>query len=392
MKQFENIFRTLFTSFLGLLIGLATPAYAQDGIDYEQVDISLITCTPHEEVYSLYGHSAIRYHDRRTGLDAVFNYGVFNYAKPHFVLRFMFGLTDYELGIAPARGFCRYYDAWGSEVSEQVLNLTVDEKRRIKEALEKNALPQNRVYRYNFFYDNCATRPRDIIEQNVNGRIVYEERPDYTPSYREMIHKLTGDHRWAAFGNDLLLGFKADQPTTQRQQHFLPHNLAYDFGHATIVSDSSSRPLVLTKRVLVPAKQQEPMAGFPLSPKLTFILFLMVPCFIVWIWEIRHKRLTRTYDVVLMLLTGLAGVILTAMLFSQHPATSSNLQVLILNPLSLLYIYKVARGRRTPWFKICGACMVLCMIGSFFQDYAEGMEIVAFCLLFRCLVHIRHDK
>ena len=390
VKQLENIFRILLASFLGLLISLHTSTKAYADEDYSQVDISLITCTPHEEVYSLYGHTAIRFHDKKTGFDAVYNYGIFNYQKPFFVLRFMFGLTDYELGIAPTRGFCRYYYDWGSEVSEQVLNLTPAEKKQIKAALDLNARRENRIYRYNFFYNNCATRPRDIIEANIDGKIVYAERKDYEPSYREMIHEHTATHRWAAFGNDLLLGFKADMKTNQRQQHFLPKNLSYDFARAEIVSENGARPLIKAHNVLVPARQQKPMSGFPLSPTVTIIVFLLVPCAIIFYQEHKKRKIYKAFDVLLMLITGLMGLILALMFFSEHPATSTNLQVLLLNPLSLLYIYKVAKGRHTHWFKLNTAFIVLFLLGAFIQDYAEGMEIVALCLLSRCWIH-RHD-
>lgn len=372
-------------------MGLSAPAAAQTYDAFDDVEISLITCTPHEEVYSLYGHSAIRYYDHRTGIDCVYNYGIFNYAKPHFVMRFVFGLTDYELGISRTGDFCKYYYAWGSEVAEQVLNLTNDEKRRIKQALDLNLRPENRIYRYNFFYDNCATRPRDIIEKNIDGTIIYAQRPDYSPSYREMIHQCTAAHRWAAFGNDLLLGVKADLKTGQRQQHFLPKNLSYDFAHAQIQSPNGQRPLVKAQQVLVPGREQTPMSGFPLSPMTCILLFIAVPCAIVFYFETKKHRIYKTLDVLLMGITGLAGIILLAMFFSEHPTTSTNLQILLLNPLSLLYIYKVARGRRTHWFKLNTAFIMLFLAGAFWQDYAEGMEIVALCLLSRCWIH-RHDK
>ena len=119
------------------------------------------------------------------------------------MLRFVFGLTDYELGIANFSHFCRYYQRWGSSVTEQVLNLTSEEKLQLNLLLEENYQEENRVYRYNYFYDNCSTRPRDIIERCIDGKVVYEQRQDYSPSFRELTHEKTYRHRWATFGNDM---------------------------------------------------------------------------------------------------------------------------------------------------------------------------------------------
>ena len=114
---------------------------AQNAEPLDSVELSLITCSPHEEVYSLYGHTAIRLVDQRSGRDLTFNYGVFNFKAPHFVLRFVFGKTDYELGILPTGMFCDYYQQWGSEVAEQVLNLTAEEKALLLHALGVNLKP-----------------------------------------------------------------------------------------------------------------------------------------------------------------------------------------------------------------------------------------------------------
>ena len=214
----------------------ATPLNAQqDSLRMDSVEISLLTCQPHDEIYSLYGHTAIRYHDlRKGGLDIAFNYGVFDYHKPLFALRFVFGLTDYELGAYPFRLFLEEYRRFGSMVTEQVLNLTAEEKMALQQALAVNMQNENRIYRYNYFYSNCTTKARDIIEQSIQGKVSYEKREGYSPSHREMIHEMTQNNPWSAFGNDLLLGILADQPTDQRQQEFLPYHLMYDFDHASI--------------------------------------------------------------------------------------------------------------------------------------------------------------
>lgn len=390
MKRFENIFRIIFVAFTTFFLSLTVQAQTEQRTEADSVEIGLITCSPHEEIYSLYGHTAIRYHDLRSGMDCVFNYGVFNFKAPHFLMRFVFGLTDYELGIAPTMPFLEYYAHWGSQVTEQVLNLTPEEKQRIIMALQINYMPKNRVYRYNYFYDNCSTRPRDMIENNLVGKIVYQPRADYTPTYREMVHAHTKGHPWSTFGIDLLLGIRSDLKTAMRQQEFLPDNLRYDFDHATIEREGRREPLVKERRQLVPPGVQVVEQEFPLSPTVCGIILLLLSI-VVLLYEYARKATVRLFDILLMLLTGLAGMVLFVMIFSQHPTTSINLQILILNPLSLFFVWPVWKGRRTQWFRLSAFFTLAFLVGGFWQDYAEGMELLALCLLLRCVRHY-NDK
>ena len=358
----------------------------------DSVEIGLIICSPHEEVYSLYGHSAIHYRDYRSGIDAVFNWGVFNYKQSNFVLRFILGKTDYMLEAVPLGIFCQYYKDWGSSVTEQILDLTPAEKERIRHALITNLQPENRVYRYNIFYDNCATRPRNMIEDNLDGKIIYQKLPESRQNtFRQMLHEQMGDHRWSAFGNDILLGFNADMETTQREQQFLPVNLQLDFMNAIVDRNGQQKPLVKDDPVvIIPLGEQAFEPGFPLSP-FTCMLILLVVVLLLFLLEEYKKTCFRWLDILLMVATGLPGCILLLMFFSEHPATSTNLQILILNPLSLFFIPSVAKGHKSRWFTISLWCIIAFFAGELLQDYAEGMECVALCLLLRYWRH-RHDK
>ena len=354
----------------------------------DSVEVSLLTCSPHEEIYSLYGHSALRWHDLRNNTDLTFNWGVFNFDKPYFVARFVFGLTDYELGAVPYNFFIKEYERVGSSVTEQVLNLTSQEKDRLFEALKENLMPENRIYRYNYFYDNCSTRPRDIVEKCIEGKLEYAVRDDYTPSYREMVHICVRNHPWAAFGNDLLLGVRSDLKTRLREQEFLPENLLYDFDRAKIYSDGAYRPLVKERRMAVPPGVQLIEQDFPLSPTECAIILLVISILIL-IYEWKHKKTLKYWDGALMLLQGLAGCVLFVMLFSQHPTTSTNLQILLLNPIPLYFIPAIIKRRQSRWWIILATMIVLFFIGSIFQHYAEGMMIVALCLLLRVIIHLK---
>ena len=390
MKHLKIIFNALKGVLLTLILVSSAPVAAQEDIPpMDSVEFSLLTCQPHDEVYSLYGHTAIRYHELRPGgLDWAFNYGVFDFKKPHFVARFVFGLTDYELGAYPYKYFVKEYRRFGSMVTEQVLNLTDEEKMALHDALAINLRPENKIYRYNYFYNNCTTKARDIIESCINGKVEYAGREDYTPSYRDIVHSMTRNNPWSRFGNDLLLGIKADWKTDLRQQEFLPGNLLYDFDHAQIYSNGNYRPLIKERRIAVPAGVQIIESGFPLSP-LACAAILLAVGLVIFFFEWRKKRVFVLWDVLLMIVTGTIGIVLTLMLFSQHPTVSLNLQIILCNPLPWLFLWPVIRGRETRYWKITAILAVLFLIGSFFQCYAEGIHVLALCLLMQCYANMK---
>ena len=358
----------------------------------DSVEVSLLTCQPHDEVYSLYGHTALRWHDMHDGqADLAFNWGVFNFRAPHFVLRFVFGLTDYELGGYPYNIFQNEYRHFGSMVTEQVLNLSAEEKQRLYNALNENLREENRVYRYNYFYNNCTTKARDIIEQCISGKVEYAGREGYTPSYRDMIHEMTQRNPWSRWGNDLLLGVKADQPTTQREQEFLPGHLMYDFDRAQIYENGQYRPLVKERRTAVPAGVQVVQKGFPLSP-MQCAIALMVVGTLLFLWEWKRKKTFLWWDVLLMLASGIIGVVLTLMIFSQHPTVSLNLQLIFFNPIHLIFLWPVIKGRGRGYWLLCPVLFFLFLGCYFFQSYAEGIWVLAYCLLLQSIIHIDFDR
>jgi hypothetical protein len=207
-----------------------------------------------------------------------------------------------------------------------------------------------------------------------------------------MIHEHTQFHPWATLGIDLLLGVKADLSTTQREQHFLPENLAFDFNHATVLNpDGTTRPLVKQQRVVVKPGVQLIEEEFPLSP-LTCALILLAITLTVFAWEWKRQRTTVWWDALLMLALGLAGSIVLLMFFSEHPATSTNLLVLLLNPLHLFFLPAVVRHHKTRYWTILPILIFLFLIGGIWQGYPIGMYIVALCLLIRFWSHLRNDK
>lgn len=391
VKRFISLLRCL--SLIICLLpanNISAQHYVESDLNMDSVEISLLTCRPRQNVYSLYGHTAIRIQDKQNHLDMAVNYGMFSFDKPFFILRFVFGLTDYSMDIEDFEAFRIYYATRGAGVKQQTLNLTKEEKRAIIDAIIKNYEPQNRVYRYSYFYDNCTTRARDILLDNIKGTIRYQTRNKNSESYREMIHDYNEQQRWARFGNDLLLGIKADFPTNHEQQQFLPDNLRKDFDNAVVIDKNGQKRALVSNSswVVLPGTQAE-WSGFPLSPTTCAIIFFVIVV-AVSIYERCKIKMFWGMDIFLMLLTGLCGLILLAMVFSQHPTVRVNLQILLLNPISLIFLYPTVKCLRRNvihrWLMAWMILIVLFLIGGFFQSYAEGMTIVALSLLIRYIL------
>ena len=362
----------------------------------DSVDICLLTCGPGNEVYSLYGHTAIRVHDRINNTDLAINYGMFSFEQENFVLRFIFGLTDYEIGITSFERFKQEYTYEGRWIKEQVLNLSAKDKLQIISAIENNYRPENRVYRYNYFYDNCTTRARDILLDNMSEKVIMPSGSEDDITYRDIIHQWTSNHPWTRFGNDLLLGVKADVNTTAEEQQFIPLNLLYDFSKAQVNgTDNAHKPLVVSEQWIVKPSPQPLEESFPISPKTTFLILFIITV-ILTVLESRLHVSFWLYDFLLLLLTGLSGLVLFAMIFSQHPTVSLNLQILILNPLNLVFLYPVTRklmkGQIHHYVYVYTLFLILSFFGTLVQQYAEGIYILALSLLLRMLSIIYNYK
>lgn len=384
MKVLINI-----TAALLLLAGGVCHAQNSAGYQLDSVKISLLTCSSFEKIYALYGHTAIRIQDTRTGSDVAVNYGLFSFEKPFFALRFVFGLTDYEMGLETYEDLYRKYKHYRCSIIQQELNLTDDEKEAILTAMTVNYMPENRVYRYNYFYDNCTTRARDMIVNHINGTVVYGDEDFSGPPFRDIVHSCNAHRPWARFGNDLLLGIGADMSTTRDEYQFLPANLMNDFNDAVIITpDGQQRPLVKETSFALRPGIQTKVNEFPLRPRICAIILLVVTI-VLTIAECLTRRKYYIYDALLMLVCGLAGIILFAMLFSHHPTVRLNLQLLLLNPLPLFFIWrmiKTTRRHRVDWqYAMWTLLIVLFFSGTFVQNYAEGMIFLALSLLIRNL-------
>lgn len=384
MKRFRQALLCLSLLLCGVAKGQIAPVPTTTP---DSVVISLLTCSAGQEVWAQYGHTALRVHNKATGSDLAVNYGVFDSSQPNFVLRFVFGLTDYSMGVIPMELFLKEYALEGRGVTEQVLNLTPKDKEAICKALQDNARPENVVYRYNFFYDNCTTRARDIVLQHLGGKVAYGPWQDHGKSFRNLIHRCNGNDPWARFGEDLLLGIGADRPITRTQAQFLPDNLRADFAQATY----HGQPLVAQTTQLLPAVTQSNASYSGIDPGWSIIIFAVLSFAISVIEDLKGK-IYWGVDLVCMLLSGIPGIILTAMLFSQHPTVRVNLLLLIFNPLPLLMAWRATRRtikhRKDNWWALWAILLVAGIIGGKFQSYPDSMVILALSLLFRPIAHL----
>ncbi|MCF0203109.1 MAG: DUF4105 domain-containing protein [Bacteroidaceae bacterium] len=360
----------------------------QQPVNYDSVHISLLTCGAYDEVWTLYGHSALRIEDRASGQDWAVNYGLFDFQQPFFVLRFVFGKCDYLMGIVSFDYFMREFSSRGASVLQQELNLTAEEKEAVLQAVVINSLPQNCMYRYNFFYDNCATRPRNIILDNIPDRIIYNNVVDSTISFRDLIHQHNAQKPWARMGSDLLLGVNADRQTTRADQQFLPDNLMRDFAQAQFVDkDGNRRPVVVSTKWLL-GDNATYAQEFPLSPRECALLLLFV-IVAATVYERMKGRNFWIMDAVLFGICGILGLVLFVMVFSEHPTVSLNLQILGFNPLIAFFLWRLLpelRRRKRPLFcKFYALCLLLSVCGMTVQDYAEGYILVVVAMLVRVL-------
>jgi hypothetical protein len=198
------------------------------------VQVSVLTCSPGDEVYALYGHTALRYRDTSRDIDVVFNYGLFDFSTPNFGWRFVLGETDYMVGCTDYINFLPEYSMRGSGVVEQVLDLSDEEAMSLFRTLLLNLEPENRVYRYRYLDNNCTTKVRDKLLEvlSKSGEVVYKNDSLQGETYRDALNAPADENPWYAFGINLLLGADVDKVITHSEGQFLPNKFMNDLESA----------------------------------------------------------------------------------------------------------------------------------------------------------------
>jgi hypothetical protein len=305
--------------------------------------VSLLTCSPGEVIYARWGHSAIRICDKKNNIDYAYNYGIFDFSKPFFVARFIHGATDYQLAIWKFADFYDEYFARQSSVIEQILDLSQEEKQQLFNALQINYLPENRIYRYNFVYDNCATRPFDkIFEVLKISPTVTFSRPRTT--YRAIFAEFVGTNNWNRFGIDLLIGREADLPIVDTYSlRAFPKYMAAIIGSTVLENDTISKPLVSETRQLSDFPLLLPTEKGILSPNIVCCAILVIIMFLSYFGRKNQKNLILL-DFVLFFVSGATGIILFYLMFiSVHPLVHCNYNLLWLNPLQFIFAFLLVK-------------------------------------------------
>lgn len=310
----------------------------------EESHISMITILPGEPVYTFAGHSALRIQDPVHDIDRLYNYGTFNFNDPLFIPKFTYGYLRYHLSVTPYGPTVRAYKRQGRPVIEQQLQLSQAQRTAIYHFLQHNARPENRYYQYDFFFDNCSTRIRDVLEETLGDDVDFSGAPSPNQTFRELLDPYVASRPALDLGFDLGLGLPADREATAREAMFLPEHLMTGFDHATISVNGTRRPLVTrtdTVQWVSNYSAISPTFDWPFALSIAFLLLVLG-----WTaWQTyAPQRPEGLGDALLLAAVGLAGVVICYLWFvSTYAVTDSNLNILWAWPTHLGAAYLLMR-------------------------------------------------
>lgn len=314
--------------------------------DSSGLRISLLTCSPGSELYSTFGHSALRIVDSAAGTDIVYNFGVFDFYDPDFYLKFVRGKLLYYLDQQSFPDFAYGYQLEGRQISEQVLYLPGGQKFSLQRYLIEKVRPENRSYKYDFLFDNCTTRLRDLILAALpdSGREVCVPRPEAQTFRKHLYAYLDGNGKdWSKLGIDILLGQRLDRIMTDNEAMFLPDYLEKGIDGTTV----NGKALVMEKIVILPRQLQPTPAS---RPPMSLILLSLVAGLMIWASRSNHPviaKLSRAADLLLFLITGLLGVLLVLMwTATDHQICKDNMNLLWALPTHLPAAFLLGSNKR----------------------------------------------
>lgn len=342
---------------LPALIFFAVSSSAQTLSDSAQ--ISLMTVVPGEFVYSTFGHSAIRVKDPVTRFDRCYNYGTFDFEQPNFILKFCQGKLLYNLDVESYRSF-EYGNLHDRRpMQEQVFNMNQAQKQRLFDLLVENYKEENRYYKYDFFYDNCATRIRDIVQETFTYQLRFDTS-DLKPgtTMRQLLQPYIEDKPWLDFGIDLVLGLPADRRASTADFMFLP-----DYVHSLFAKAQTGEgtPLVKSERNIPETPNpKEPFKPTPLDRPLWIMGFVAL----IGLLSMANPRTEHIFDTVFWFVLGLAGLIIALLWFAtDHSATKTNLNILWAWPTHLLFFWRTRRSGPTEnYFTVAALTAALLLI------------------------------
>jgi hypothetical protein len=313
----------------------------------DSTTVSIITCGPGQsELYTAFGHSAFRINDPVTGYDAIYNYGVFNFRQKNFYLNFAKGYLYYQLGVHDYRDFEYHYISENRFIHEQILNLTPNQKRRLIDSLDWNAMPEHKYYRYDYFYDNCATRIRDVIKRVYGDSVQFDETyltTDYT--IRELTDLYLPYQPWGDLGIDICLGLPMDKRAATLEYMFLPDFVESGFDRATIKGNKSMVPIVKEKRIIYASAPEKFSKGI-FQPVIVFSLLLIIACVLSY-RDFKKQRLSNWFDVTLLIVLGAIGLLLLLLwTVTDHRAAAKNFNLLWALPTHLVVAFAFIKQPR----------------------------------------------
>lgn len=348
-----------------LLLTILTNSKPCHAIDYailsDSAEFSLVTMGPGQEaVYTAFGHSGIRLRDPLNRFDMLFNYGIFHFNDPNFYLNYTKGKLHYELGVKPFKRSLRYYFAKNRDITEQVLNLTKAEKQELFSLLMINARPENKKYYYNYCYDNCATRIRDVLHQLLGDKITYDySYASDSMSYRDLMDYYLGEQPWGDLGIDLCLGSEIDRTADGAAYMYMPEYLMTAFSKATINRGDSTVGLVSSTKTLNESAPMEEESSFIKPIHCTIFLFL-----IIGLMTHRGMKYGVDYkflDYLLFSFTAILGVLLSLLWFGTDHLSKYNFNILWCLPLNFYVVYCLIAKQfsNTLKYYLIGYCCIL---------------------------------
>ncbi len=369
------------------------PDYLLSQRDASDVEFSLLTCGSGAEIYSIFGHSAIRLVDKSTGRDWVYNWGIFDFNDPDFYKNFLQGKLRYRLGVQRFSDFLRSYKYQRRTVMEQAILLDDVQKKNLLFLLEENSKPENRYYLYDFFFDNCSTRIRDLLARRLGLQFINDVSRSSGMSFREGLHEYNGSRPWVQFGMDLIVGSRADELMDASEQMYLPQYLMENLSDYVVLRDSVAGSLLGPVVYRLDYTDQKIGDNFP-WPLVLFSIFF----FVVLAGQLFCKGafFQKWLDVLIFLVFGIAGLIMAYMWWgTDHYSTKANWNLLWANPLYLLLIYPILRGFDMRWIYLVlfVFCVLLLVFWRFLpQDLHPAVLPLVGVLALRSLYNYHRSK
>lgn len=333
-----------------LLFLLATflPLKAQLQLS-SNAEVSIITAGPGKELYEAFGHSAIRINDPVLNLDLIYNYGIFDFNQPNFYANFAKGNMIYSLASYEFKYFLASYKKDKRWVKQQVLNLTQEEKQAYFIFLENNALPKNTNYQYDPYFNNCATKLRDITKSILKNKVVFnDEHLEKKQSFRQLTNNEIHWNSWGTFGLNLIAGIKLDEKATSEEYMYLPDYVYRFFKNGHIFIKNQPEKLIKREDVLLDFEEQQPIVT-DFSPFLIFNLLALWGMFITY-KDIKNKKRTKYLDFILLFMTGLLGAVLFFLwFFSSHATAPNNFNCLWAFAPNLIVAFLTLKHEQAQW-------------------------------------------